>query len=277
MQQTLNCNGKLLSLAQPIVMGILNITPDSFFDGNKYTHLDDALRQTEKMLKEGATIIDIGGMSSRPGAELVRVEEELERVLPVIETINEHFPNTILSIDTVWADVAKYAIEAGAHIVNDISAGKMDEKMYAQVAKMQVPYILMHMQGKPQTMQKMPIYKNITADILDFFIEEIGKLRALGVKDIVIDPGFGFGKTVAQNYELLKNTHAFQILDVPLLVGISRKAMIYKYLDIEAKDALQGTTALNMIALQQGAKILRVHDVLPAMQTIQLWQALTKK
>lgn len=277
MQQTLNCNGKLLSLAQPIVMGILNITPDSFFDGNKYTHLDDALRQTEKMLKEGASIIDIGGMSSRPGAELVRVEEELERVLPVIETINEHFPKTILSIDTVWADVAKYAIEAGAHIVNDISAGKMDEKMYAQVAKMQVPYLLMHMQGKPQTMQKSPIYKNITTDILDFFIEEIGKLRALGVKDIVIDPGFGFGKTVAQNYELLKNTHAFQILEVPMLIGISRKAMIYKYLDIEAKDALQGTTALNMIALQQGAKILRVHDVLPAMQTIQLWQALTKK
>lgn len=277
MQQTLNCNGKLLSLAQPIVMGILNITPDSFFDGNKYTHLDDALRQTEKMLKEGASIIDIGGMSSRPGAELVRVEEELERVLPVIETINEHFPKTILSIDTVWADVAKYAIEAGAHIVNDISAGKMDEKMYAQVAKMQVPYLLMHMQGKPQTMQKSPIYKNITTDILDFFIEEIGKLRALGVKDIVIDPGFGFGKTVAQNYELLKNTHAFRILEVPMLIGISRKAMIYKYLDIEAKDALQGTTALNMIALQQGAKILRVHDVLPAMQTIQLWQALTKK
>jgi dihydropteroate synthase len=276
MQQTLNCNGKLLSLAQPIVMGILNITPDSFFDGNKYTHLDDALRQTEKMLAEGATIIDIGGMSSRPGAELVRVEEELARVLPVIETINEHFPRTILSIDTVWADVAKYAIEAGAHIVNDISAGKMDDKMYAQVAKMQVPYILMHMQGKPQTMQKSPAYHHITTDITDFFIEEIGKLRALGVKDIVIDPGFGFGKTVAQNYELLKNSHAFQILDVPLLIGISRKAMIYKYLDIQAKDALHGTTALNMIALQQGAKILRVHDVLPAMQTIQLWQALKK-
>jgi dihydropteroate synthase len=271
-QQTLNCNGKLLSLAQPVVMGILNLTPDSFFDGGKHKHLDSALRQTEKMLSEGASIIDIGGMSSRPGAALVSVTEELQRVLPVVEAITEQFPDAILSVDTIWADVAKYAIEAGAHLINDISAGRMDEKMYIQLAKLQVPYILMHMQGKPQTMQRAPTYQDILTEILDFFIQEIGQLRALGVKDIVIDPGFGFGKTIPQNYELLHNTHAFQVLDVPILIGISRKSMIYNLLNISPNDALNPTTALNMIALQQGARILRVHDVLPAVQTIHIWQ-----
>jgi dihydropteroate synthase len=272
MQQTLNCNGTLLSLAQPVVMGILNLTPDSFFDGGKHKHLDSALRQTEKMLTEGASMIDIGGMSSRPGAALVSVAEELQRVLPVVEAVTEQFPDAILSIDTIWADVAKYAIEAGAHLINDISAGRMDEKMYAQLAKLQVPYVLMHMQGKPQTMQRAPTYQNIITEILDFFIQEIGQLRALGVKDIVIDPGFGFGKTIPQNYELLHNTHAFQVLEVPILIGISRKSMIYNLLNISPNDALNPTTALNMIALQQGARILRVHDVLPALQTIRIWQ-----
>jgi dihydropteroate synthase len=271
-QQTLNCNGKLLSLAQPVVMGILNVTPDSFFDGGKHTQIDNALHQTEKMLKEGASIIDIGGMSSRPGAAFVSVSDELQRVLPVVEAITEQFPDAILSVDTIWADVAKYAIEAGAHLINDISAGRMDEKMYIQLAKLQVPYILMHMQGKPQTMQRAPTYTNIVTEILDFFIQEIGQLRASGVKDIVIDPGFGFGKTIPQNYELLHNTHVFQVLDVPILIGISRKSMVYNLLNISPNDALNPTTALNMIALQQGARILRVHDVLPAVQTIHIWQ-----
>lgn len=273
-KQTLNCRGQLVSLEKPIVMGILNVTPDSFYDGGRHTQLFSQLRQTEKMLKEGATIIDIGGMSSRPGAEIISEDVELKRVLPIISAIQEEFPKAIVSIDTVRGKVAEEAVNSGASIVNDISAGKMDESMYPTVSRLGVPYILMHMQGKPASMQNEPIYTDVVKDVLDFLIEEVGKLRTLNVKDIIIDPGFGFGKTVEHNYALLKKMHVFQMLDCPLLAGVSRKSMIYKVLETSAKEALNGTTALHMVALQQGAKILRVHDVKPAIETVRLWEQL---
>ncbi|KGE85603.1 dihydropteroate synthase [Phaeodactylibacter xiamenensis] len=271
---TLNCRGTLLSLQSPQVMGILNVTPDSFFDGGRYTRQDALLRQAEQMLKEGAAILDIGGMSSRPGAELISVEEELQRVVPAIEALHQAFPEAILSIDTIRGRVAEEAVGAGAAIVNDISAGAFDESMYPTVARLQVPYILMHMKGSPKTMQDNPDYEDVVQTVLDFFIAEVGKLRALDVHDIVLDPGFGFGKTVEHNYQLLKQMHLFKILDLPLLAGLSRKSMINKVLKTKPEHALNGTTALNMVALQQGAKILRVHDVRPAMEAIKLWQQL---
>lgn len=273
-QQTINCKGTLLSLEKPLVMGILNVTPDSFYDGGEYTNDIAILNQVEKMLIEGASIIDIGGMSSRPSAHIIDTNMELKRVIPVIRAIEKHFPDTLLSIDTVRAKVAKEAVVAGACIVNDISAGKLDAAMYSTVADLQVPYILMHMQGTPSTMQIAPAYDDIITEVLDFFIVEVGKLRALGLKDIVLDVGFGFGKSIEHNYELLKKMHAFGILDLPVLAGISRKSMVYKLLETSPEYALNGTTALHMIALQQGAKILRVHDVKEAVETIKLWEFL---
>jgi dihydropteroate synthase len=273
---TLNCRGRLLYLESPIVMGILNVTPDSFFDGGRYEATAAVLRRTETMLEEGASIIDIGGMSSRPGAELIPVEEELQRVLPAIGAIAERFPATIISIDTIRARVAREAVDAGASIVNDISAAAFDNELYATVAELNVPYILMHMQGSPKTMQLNPSYEDVVREVLDFFIAEVGQLRDLGVKDIVLDPGFGFGKSVMHNYQLLKQLQVFQILDLPLLAGLSRKSMINKVLKTKPEQALNGTTALHMIALQQGAKILRAHDVRPAVETIKLWQQLEK-
>ena len=269
---TLNCKGQLLDLSEPIVMGILNVTPDSFFDGGKYLNSKSVESQVSKMLADGATIIDVGGMSSRPGAAVIEEAEELSRVLPVIEQIAHNFPDTIISIDTVNAKVAEQSVNAGASIVNDISAGNLDAKMFETVAKLEVPYILMHMQGRPETMQDNPNYEDMLTNILDFFIEKIGQLRALKVKDIVLDPGFGFGKTVEDNYHLLKNINAFHILGLPLLAGISRKSMIYKVLETNAEEALNGTTVLNTLALENGAKILRVHDVKEAMETITLWK-----
>lgn len=274
--QTLNCNGKLLSLDRPAIMGILNVTPDSFFDGGKFNNVDQAISQAEKMLAEGATIIDIGGMSSRPGAETIKVEEELQRVLPVIEKIHQEYPKAILSIDTIHSKTAKNAVEAGASIVNDISAGSMDEAMYETIAQLNVPYILMHMQGNPKNMQIQPEYKDVKTEVLDFMIQELRKLKALGVKDIIVDPGFGFGKRLEDNYDLLKHMHIFQILGVPVLAGISRKSMIYKYLEIASEQALNGTSALHMIALQQGASILRVHDVKEAVEVVKLWEMLKR-
>jgi dihydropteroate synthase len=271
-QTTLNCSGTLLSLDQPIVMGILNVTPDSFYDGGKYTHEKNILSQVEKMLNEGASIIDVGGMSSRPGAEIIEEAEELQRVLPIIKNIIQHFPDTIVSIDTVRAEVARQCIHTGASIINDISAGRIDQKMYETVAELNVPYILMHMSGTPKNMQTRPDYHDVVQEVLDFFIQEVGKLRDLGVKDIILDPGFGFGKNITHNYQLLGNINVFNILGLPLLAGLSRKSMIYKLLEITPAEALNGTTALNIIALQQGAKILRVHDVKEAKQTIQLWE-----
>ena len=271
---TLNCRGQLLSLEQPIVMGILNVTPDSFYDGGKFTREGAMLAQVEAMLEEGAAVIDVGGMSSRPGAEVVTPEEELRRVMPAIHAILRRFPDAILSIDTVQSRVAREAVQAGAAIVNDISAARFDEKMYEETAKLGAPYILMHMQGTPGDMQQQPEYEDVVREVLDFFIAEVGKLRQAGVKDIVLDPGFGFGKTVEHNYRLLRDMHVFRILDCPILAGLSRKSMINKVLRIPPDRALNGTTALNMVALQQGARILRVHDVRPAVETIKLWAQL---
>jgi dihydropteroate synthase len=255
-------------------MGILNVTPDSFYDGGQYNNIDNALFQAEKMLKEGADIIDIGGMSSRPGADIISTDEELRRVVPVVNQIAAHFPESILSIDTIKAEVAKQAIEAGGHIVNDISAGQFDDDFYQTVAKLDVPYILMHMNGSPKTMQHNPNYDNVVTHITDFFVQEVGILRDLGVKDIILDVGFGFGKTIEHNYQLLKQLSDFQIFDLPIMVGVSRKSMIYKYLNIEAKDALNGTSVLHLAALQNGGNILRVHDVKAAKEVVQLWEML---
>jgi len=271
---TLNCKGRLLDISTPIVMGILNVTPDSFYDGGRYSDLNIILKQAEKMLDDGAIIIDVGGMSSRPGALEVPVNEELKRVIPAITAIHERFPEAFISIDTVWAKVAQEAVDAGADIVNDISAGGMDEALISIVGQLGVPYILMHIQGKPQTMQNQPHYEDVTTDILDFFIQKIAELRKNGIYDIVLDPGFGFGKTIEHNYTLLKKMAVFQITDLPLLAGISRKSMIYKVLNTTPDKALNGTTALNMIALQNGANILRVHDVREAVEVIDLWKKL---
>lgn len=274
--RTLNCKGKLLTLNSPLVMGILNVTPDSFYDGGKYEQKDALLKQAERMLEEGASILDIGGMSSRPGAEVISVDTELQRVLPAIKNLHQAFPEAVLSIDTVHSEVAKQAVEAGASMVNDISAGSMDHALYKMVADLKVPYILMHMQHTPKTMQQQPTYENVVQEVLDFFIVEVGKLKALGIVDIILDPGFGFGKRVEDNYALLKKMSVFQILGLPILAGISRKSMICKVLKINPKDALNGTTALHIVALQQGARLLRAHDVKEAMQCIRLWEELEK-
>ena len=272
---TLNCQGQLLDLARPKIMGILNLTPDSFFDGGRYQTEKALLNQVEKMLSGGADIIDIGGMSSRPGAKLIPLEEELNRVLPAIKIILKEFSNCILSIDTVRSEVVRQTIGAGASIINDISAGTIDEKMFKTVGEINCPYILMHMQGIPEDMQERPDYAgHVVTTVMDFLIEKMGQLRALEVKDIVIDPGFGFGKTIDHNFELLKNLASFRILEVPILVGLSRKSMIHKLLEVKPETALNGTTALHFAALENKAKILRVHDVLEAKQTLTLWEKL---
>lgn len=276
-KSTLNCNGQLIDLSEPIIMGVLNVTPDSFFDGGKYENVKALLQQVGKMISAGAMIIDVGGMSSRPGAEIINVSEELSRVIPIIKQIKEHFPTIIISIDTVRSEVARQSVAAGASIINDISAGSIDDQMFETVAELNVPYILMHMQGKPEDMQQHPDYQDVTKNVLDFFIEKIGELRELGVKDIILDPGFGFGKTIQHNYQLLQNFAIFKILDLSLLAGISRKSMIYKVLDSTPEEALNGTTVLNTLALERGAKILRVHDVKEAKETITLWKQLNQE
>ncbi len=270
--QFINCKGKLLDLSTPKIMGILNVTPDSFFDGGRYNSVDNALFQTEKMLLEGADIIDIGGMSSRPGAEIISTEEELKRVLPIVEAVAQRFPETILSIDTVKATVAQQGIAAGGHIINDISAGQFDVELYETVAALQVPYILMHINGTPKTMQDAPQYDDVVTHVTDFFIREIGVLRALGIKDIILDVGFGFGKTIEHNYQLLKQLNDFKIFDLPLLIGISRKSMIYNLLKIKPEAALNATSALHLLALQNGGRLLRVHDVQAAKEILLLWE-----
>lgn len=273
-RRTLNCKGRLLSLERPVVMGILNTSPDSFYDGGRYQSLDAALRQTEQMLSEGAAIIDVGGMSSRSGAAQISIQEELRRVLPVIEAIAGRFPEAFISIDTVHAQTAREAVAAGACIVNDISAGRLTEGMYETVAELGVPYILMHMQGRPETMQQQAQYDDVVQEVLDFLIAEVGRLQAAGVKDILLDPGFGFGKTIEHNFQLLQNLHVLGILPYPVLAGISRKSMIYRSLGIPPEEALNGTTALHIVALQQGALLLRVHDVAEAVQVVRLWEQL---
>lgn len=271
----MNCKGKLLDLSAPVTMGILNLSPDSFFDGGRYSDETAVLRQAEKMLEEGASILDVGGASSRPGAATITEAEELKRVAPVISALSKRFPEAILSVDSWRAKVAEAAIEAGASIVNDISGGDLDAQMLETIAKLQAPYILMHMQGKPDTMQQNPQYEDVVLEVLDYFIKKVEKLRSLGIHDIVLDPGFGFGKSVEHNYALLRHLGAFKnVLGLPLLAGISRKSMICKPLGVNPKDALNGTTALHVVALQQGANILRVHDVKEAMEVIKLWKML---
>ena len=271
---TIRCQGKLIDLTAPIVMGILNLTPDSFHDGGRYTDIDAILHQTEKMLHEGAGIIDIGGMSSKPGSTIIEAGEELTRVIEPIEAIKKRFPEAILSIDTIHATVAEQAVQAGCSIVNDISAGMLDAAMLPTVARLQVPYIIMHMRGTPATMQDNPIYTNVITEVMDFLAARVQACRAVGINDIVIDPGFGFGKTIEQNYQLLHLLSHFAMLGCPILAGLSRKSMITEVLNIKNTDALNGTTVLNTIALLQGANILRVHDVKEAIDAITIVQKL---
>jgi dihydropteroate synthase len=271
---TINCKGKLIDLSLPKVMGILNLTPDSFYDGGKFLNETAILKQVEKMLLEGATFIDMGAYSSRPNADHVSETEELNRILPVVKLVLKSFPNTLISIDTFRSEIAKQTVEAGAALINDISAGKLDDNMLPTVAKLRVPYVMMHLRGTPQTMQQHTNYENITKEILFYFSERIRKAQALGMLDIIIDPGFGFSKTLEQNFELLNNLELFKMVNKPLLVGVSRKSMVYKKLGVTANDALNGTTVLNTIALQKEAAILRVHDVKEAMETIKLVESL---
>mgnify|MGYP001574310058 FL=1 len=272
---TLNCRGKLIDLSSPKVMGILNVTPDSFFDGGKYNGESEILHQVETMINGGATFIDIGGYSSRPGADHVTEDEELKRVVPVVELILKHCPDTLISVDTFRAVVAEQSIKAGAAMINDISAGKLDDSMLSTIGKLGVPYIMMHMKGNPKTMQLQTDYEDLVKDIISYFAERINAAHKEKINDIIIDPGFGFAKTQKQNYELLNNLELLNMLDKPLLTGISRKSMIYKTLNTTSEKALNGTTALHMVALQKGAKILRVHDVKEAMECVTLFNQLT--
>ena len=255
-------------------MGILNVTPDSFYDGGRFRNSSSVMRQVDHMLEDGATFIDIGAYSSKPNAEDVSESEELQRISPVVDLIIKNFPEVIISIDTFRSNVAKQCIEAGASLINDISAGHLDSNMLETVARLNVPYIMMHMRGTPKTMQQQTNYDNLVKDILFYFSERIAKARALGIVDLVIDPGFGFAKTLEQNYELLNTLELLKLTDLPILVGVSRKSMIYKTLGTSAEKALNGTTVLNTIALQKGANILRVHDVKEAMECIKLTQQL---
>jgi dihydropteroate synthase len=271
---TINCKGTLINLSTPKVMGVVNVTPDSFFDGGKLTNSNEILFQVEKMLVDGATFIDLGGYSSKPGAEFVSETEELNRVIPIVKLLVENFPDILLSIDTFRSEVAKQAIENGAALINDISAGLLDEKMLETVAKLQVPYIMMHMKGTPKTMQSLANYEDLLKEMNFYFSERIAKARHFGLNDIIIDPGFGFAKTLEQNYELLQNLELLQFHDLPILAGISRKSMIYKALETAPEAALNGTTFLHAFCLQKGANILRVHDVKEALECVKLMRQL---
>lgn len=266
----INCKGQLIDLSVPKVMGILNVTPNSFFDGGKYKNEGEIISQVEKMLSEGATFIDIGAYSSKPSAEFVTEQEEIDRIVPAVELILKHFPETLLSIDTFRAAVAKASIESGAAIINDIAAGELDNKMFDIIADYNVPYIMMHMRGNPQTMQSMTQYEDIVKEMLFYFSEKVKKARSFGINDLILDPGFGFAKTTDQNYEVLQKMELFNLLELPVLAGVSRKSMIYKALGNTAQEALNGTTVINTIALTKGAKILRVHDVKEAVECVTL-------
>tara|TARA_B100000902_G_scaffold350125_1_gene359191 strand:+ start:111 stop:956 length:846 start_codon:yes stop_codon:yes gene_type:complete len=266
----LNRNSSLFSTQETIVMGILNITNDSFYDGGKYINETEILSKCKEMLDEGASIIDIGAQSSRPGATEIESKFELKKLLPTIKLLKNSFKNITISIDTFWANTAKECIYAGADIINDISAGQKDKNMFPTVAKLDVPYILMHMQGSPKNMQNNPNYQNVTEEIYNYFEEKINKLHRLGFYNIIIDPGLGFGKTIEHNYQILNNLSTFKNLKLPILIGPSRKSMIYKLLDITPKEALNGTSIINTIAIQNGANILRVHDVMAAIECIKI-------
>ncbi|MFV5693711.1 dihydropteroate synthase [Flavobacterium sp. LT1R49] len=268
---TINCKGQLIDLSTPKVMGILNVTPNSFFDGGKYKNDNEILSRVEKMLIDGATFIDLGAYSSKPSAEFVSEQEEISRIVPAINLILKSFPETFISIDTFRSEVAKVSIESGAAIINDIAAGNLDKKMFEIIAKYNVPYIMMHMRGNPQTMQTLTIYDDIVKEMVFYFSERIAKARSFGINDLIIDPGFGFAKTLEQNYEVFQKMELFSLLELPMLIGISRKSMIYKTLNSNAEQALNGTTVLNTLALTKGAKILRVHDVKEAMECVSLF------
>ena len=274
---TINCNGRLIDLSEPKIMGILNTTPDSFYDGGSNQSINLILEKVEKHLSEGADILDIGGYSTKPGAETISEQEEIDRTAPIIETIIKNHPELIISIDTFRGNVAHEAVKAGAAIINDVSGWELDENMFAAITDLKVPYILMHMKGTPQTMQKNAEYKDVTLEVNEYFAKKIAQLKAAKINDIILDPGFGFAKTLEQNYELFSKMEALGFGDFPLLVGISRKSMIYKLFDTTPQEALNGTSVLNMVALQKGAKILRVHDVKAAKETLQIYNALQGK
>ena len=270
-KNTLSIHGKVLDISSPKVMGIINVTPDSFYSGSRKQRIPDILKKASTMLTEGATFLDIGGYSTRPGASEVPIKEEIQRVLPAIEAIMNEFPEAIVSIDTFRSEVANKAIEAGATMVNDISGGNLDPEMKYLISERNVPYIIMHMKGTPSNMNMLAKYDNLLTELMDYFQIKVAELHDLGIKDIIIDPGFGFSKTVEQNYVLLRNLAYFKALELPTLIGISRKSMIFKTLGIVAEEALNGTTVLNTIALQHGAGILRVHDVKEAVQAVTLY------
>jgi dihydropteroate synthase len=267
---TLNCKGRLLTVDKPIIMGILNITPDSFYSGSRHSTVESVLKKAGQMLDEGATVLDIGGQSTRPGSERISEDEELKRVIPAIESVCRAFPEAFVSVDTFYSRVAEEAVNAGASIVNDISGGSIDQEMIPAVSRLHVPYVLMHMQGTPGNMQQKPSYTDVVTEVLDYFIRKISELNDAGVHDIIIDPGFGFGKSAINNFELLSNLEIFCITAKPVLVGISRKSMVYKTLGKDIADSLNGTTVLHTIALMNGAKLLRVHDVTEAMEAVTL-------
>lgn len=269
---TINCKGQLIDLNTPKVMGILNVTPDSFFDGGQYTDNAAMLRQAEAMLLEGADFIDVGGYSSRPGATDITEAEEINRIVGAIGAVSREFPDAILSVDTFRSGVARAAIDSGAAIVNDISAGSLDANMMDVVASLRVPYIMMHMRGNPATMQTLTNYSDIVREMMVYFSEKVATARSFGISDVLIDPGFGFAKTLEQNYEVLRHLEDFALLELPILVGVSRKSMVYKPLGTSAAEALNGTTVLHAIALSKGAKILRVHDVKEAVEAVKLFQ-----
>lgn len=273
----INCKGQLIDLSSPKVMGILNVTPDSFYDGGENDNEQIILDKVQKMINDGATFIDIGAYSSKPNAEFVTEEEELDRILPIVKLLVKVFPTIIISVDTFRSKVAKASIEAGASIINDISAGELDENMLQTVAALKVPYIMMHMRGTPKTMQSLTDYQDIIKEMLFYFSEKVSKARSLGISDLIIDPGFGFAKTLEQNFEVMDRLELFQMLDLPLLSGVSRKSMIYKTLGNNPSEALNGTTVLNTISLMKGASILRVHDVKEAVEAVKLFEKMRFK
>ncbi|ADX68203.1 dihydropteroate synthase [Weeksella virosa] len=273
---TINCKGTLVDLSTPKVMGILNVTPDSFYQKGRTPDIDSLLKKAEKHLADGATFLDLGGYSTQPGAKEVSVEEELDRIIPAVDVLQNYFPDALLSIDTFRSQVAQKSVEAGAHIINDVSGGTLDEQMFSTIGQLQVPYVLMHMKATPQTMQINPQYEDVVTEVNQFLLERVQQLQRLKVKDIILDPGFGFAKTLEHNYQLLDKMQLIGFEEFPILVGVSRKSMVYKLLNITAEESLNATTALHMIALQKGAKILRVHDVKEARQAIEIYQMLRK-
>jgi dihydropteroate synthase len=274
---SINCCGRLISLESPKVMGIINLTPDSFFKGSRVGSDQTVLNQAEKMLQDGAAFLDLGGQSTRPGADKVGVEEELKRVIPGVKQIIKEFPNAIISIDTFYGEVARQAILEGACIINDVSGGDEDPKMFEVVKELRVPYILMHKKGNPQTMQANPKYQDIVLEVCNFFSKKLNKLAEFDLADIVLDPGFGFGKNLAHNYELLNRLDVLKIFELPLLIGVSRKSMVQKVVNTDSDGALNGTSSIHQIALNKGAKILRVHDVKDAVESVKIFEALNGK